>query len=100
MSSNRTRVTITGGEGQLASALSLYFPYANYPSKRKLDVTNPDSCEAYFSDRPVQLIIHTAAETRYNAPREILESVNVDGTWNVLRWAEIHHARFVYLSTD
>lgn len=100
MRSNITKTVVTGGEGQLASALSLYFPYAEYPSKRQLDVSDPDSCARYFSNRSVALVIHTAAEISHKAPRDILESVNVDGTWNITRWAESHGARMVYISTD
>lgn len=100
MRSAITKTVITGGEGQLASALSLYFPYASYPSKKQLDVSDADSCSRYFSNRSVQLVIHTAAEISHKAPRDILESVNVDGTWNVTRWAESHGARMVYISTD
>lgn len=100
MRSTMTRICITGGEGQLASALSLYFPFASYPGRKKLDVSDGESCDRYFSQRSFALIIHTAAETAHNAPREMLESVNVDGTWNVTRWAEVQHARMVYISTD
>lgn len=100
MRSAITRTVVTGGEGQLASALSLYFPYAEYPSKRQLDVSDPDSCARYFSNRSVQLVIHTAAEISHKAPRDLLESVNVDGTWNITRWAESHGARLIFVSTD
>jgi dTDP-4-dehydrorhamnose reductase len=100
MRSSNTRILITGGEGQLASALSLYFPYADYPGKKQLDVANHDSCDRYFWGKRYDLVIHTAAEIAYNAPRDLLESVNVDGTWNITRWAEVNHARMVYISTD
>ena len=100
MRSTLTPIVITGGEGQLASALSLYFPYADFPGKRRLDVADVGSCARYFSNRSVQLVIHTAAEISYRAPQEVLESVNVDGTWNVTRWAESHGARLVYISSD
>lgn len=100
MVSTHTRILVTGGQGQLASALSLYFPYATYASKRDLDVADPDSCDRFFWGKRFDLIIHTAAEIAYHAPKDVLETVNVDGTWNVTRWAEVNHARMVYISTD
>lgn len=98
--SRTTHITITGGQGQLASALSLYFPLADYPGRDRLDVTDDTSCARYFSSHSVELVIHTAAEIAYDAPRDHLQQVNVEGTRNVTGWAELLGARMVYLSSD
>lgn len=100
MASSLTRILITGGQGQLASALSLYFPYATYASKQDLDVTDMDGCRRLFSGQSFDLVIHTAAEISYSAPKDVLRTVNVLGTANVTYWAERHNARLVYISTD
>lgn len=52
----------------------------------------------------VDLIVHCAADIRLNAPLEELRRTNVEGVWNVLRFAEEAHAhhglqRFSHVST-
>lgn len=98
--SRLTSIVVTGGQGQLAQCLTAYFPYAEYPGRTELDVANPNSVNRYFSSRSVDLVIHTAAETAYDAPLDALLSTNAGGTLNVTRAAAKQHARMVYLSTD
>ena len=100
MTSTGTRIVVTGGEGQLAACLKAYFPFAEYPGKRALDVSDPLACERYFSHRSVDLVIHTAAEIAYDAPLDAYWRHNVAGTVNIARVAASHGARLVYLSTD
>lgn len=95
-----TAITVTGGAGQLAQSLKPYFPFADYPTKRELNVADAASCRAYFSSHSVQLILHLAAETAYDAPAESYVMNNVVGTANVTLWAKRIGARLVYTSTD
>ena len=100
MSSRLTRIVVTGGDGQLAQALRPYFPYAEFPSKRELDVANPQSCRAYFSHRSVDVVVHAGAETDPRAAPESYLANNILGTTHVARWCRTKRARLVYLSTD
>lgn len=98
--SNLTRIVVTGGEGILATALRDYFPLAEYPSRRELDVANPNSCRNYFGHRQVGLVIHCGAETAHNAGADAYLASNILGTAHVAQWARSKQARLVYLSTD
>ena len=95
-----TAITITGGAGQLALCLKPYFPYADYPTKRELNVADAASCKAYFSTHSAALVIHLAAETAHDAPAESYIMNNVVGTANITLWSKRIGARLVYTSTD
>src|SRR5881396_494423 len=43
--------------------------------------------EPAIDPRDIDVIVHAAADTRFRAPREEQERVNVQGTQNVLAWA-------------
>jgi dTDP-4-dehydrorhamnose reductase len=98
--SSLTRIVVTGGAGQLAQCLKPYFPFAEYPTKKELNVADQGSCKAYFSTRSVELILHLAAETAFDAPAESYLMNNVVGTTNIALWAKRIGARLVYTSTD
>src|SRR2546422_722621 len=93
-------ITITGGAGQLALCLKPYFPFADYPTKRELNVADAASCKAYFSMHSVALVIHLAAETAFDAPAESYIMNNVIGTANITLWSKRIGARLVFTSTD
>lgn len=93
-------VAVTGGHGMLGTALRDYFPQADFLSRQSCDVGNPGSVRQWFSHHRYDLILHLAAETRYDAAPEALCHVNVSGTANVLQWARKQGARFLYASTD
>src|SRR2546422_5727046 len=95
-----TAITITGGAGQLALCLKPYFPYANYPTKRELNVADAASCKTYFSTHSAALVIHLAAEPAFDAPAESYIMNNVVGTANITLWSKRIGARLVYASTD
>src|SRR2546422_1896111 len=95
-----TAITITGGAGQLALCLKPYFPFADYPTKRELNVADAASCKAYFSTHSAALVIHLAAETAHDAPAESYIMNNVVGTANITLWSKRIGARLVYTSTD
>lgn len=98
--SGTTAIVVTGGGGQLAQCLKPYFPFAQYPTKRDLNVADRASCKAYFSTHSAQLILHLAAETAHDAPPESYIMNNIVGTANVTLWAKHLNARLVYTSTD
>ena len=99
-SSALTRITITGGNGRLAQALKPYFPFADYTTRKDLDVADPKSCRAYFSTHSVDVILHLAAETKPDAGYDTYLSNNVMGTTHIARWARQLNVRLIYTSTD
>lgn len=93
-------VAVTGGAGMLATALRDYFPHADYLSRQSCDVANPGSVKAWFGQHRYDLILHLAAETRYDAPEEALVHTNILGTAHVVQYARRQGARLVFTSTD
>lgn len=100
MTSNRTRIAVTGGTGILATALRDYFPAADYLSRASVDVTNWTSVKQWFSTHTYDLILHLAAETRHDAQARALVNTNIVGTAHVVEFARRQGARLVYTSTD
>ena len=91
---------VTGGSGRLGTALRPYFSDALFPTRAELDVANPNSINRYFSARSVGCIVHLAAETRYDAPWDLLVRTNIVGTAQIALVAQKQGARCVYTSTD
>lgn len=96
----RVKIAVTGGCGQLATALHAYYPHADFLSRASVDVSNAASCRSWFQSRKYDLIIHAGAATKHDAHPAELMAVNVIGTGNVLQWARKQNARFIYTSTD
>jgi nucleoside-diphosphate-sugar epimerase len=65
------------------------------------DVTDPASLEPVTELRNIDVVIHAAADTRFRAPPDIHEQINVLGTRNMLACATSlpRLRRFVHVST-
>ena len=65
------------------------------------DVTDPALANATIDPRDIEIVIHAAADTRFRAPRDEQERVNVTGTQHMLAWARQFPRlrRFVLVST-
>ena len=95
-----TRILVTGGEGILAQALQLYFPYADYCGRETCDVTRAEHVRMAFQNLKPELVIHCAAQTSHNAEPFSYVQANIQGTVNVAAQAKKIGARVIYPSTD
>ena len=94
-------ILVTGGSGQVGTAIDRMWPHARVLPRSSLDVTDPVAVQHHVRD--VQVVVHLAAFTDVdgceNDPRRA-EAANVQGTANVVEAARRVGARVIYLSTD
>ena len=99
---------ITGGTGQLGSELRKLLDekqvaYVSVGSK-ELDITDGKAVNQLILELNPEVIYHCAAYTAVDAAedegKELNQAVNVVGTENVAKAAEIVGATLVYISTD
>lgn len=99
------RILITGGQGQLGSALQrvLNTDTVFAPSHEQLDITNFAQVRQYMEEVAPDLVIHAAAltDTRLceDAP-DLAYQVNVLGTWHIANAASARNLPLVYISTN
>lgn len=98
---------ITGGTGLLGTNLVPLLSVEGYdvlsPSSKELDITCAQSVTDYFKNNDFELIIHMAAYTDVKkAETDFLKciTVNVIGTYNMLRESVDGDIKFIYISTD
>lgn len=99
------RILITGGHGQLGSALADVLAASHsldLPSSAELDIAAPDACASVVGRRP-DLVIHSAAFTNVDAcarePERALR-VNALGTRSVALACRQLDIPLVYISTN
>ncbi len=102
-------IVLTGSTGLVGHALSVLFA-KDYdmllPTRRELDITNEDACDAYFQQHTPDVVIHTAAftDTGY-AEKErgntdgVCWRVNVKGTKYITSAASRVGSYCIFLST-
>lgn len=99
---------ITGGTGQLGSELRKLLDekqvkYISVGSK-ELDITNSEAVNQLILELKPTVIYHCAAYTAVDAAEDVgkglNQAVNVVGTENVAKAAEVVGATLVYISTD
>jgi 3-oxoacyl-[acyl-carrier protein] reductase len=84
-------MVITGGAGDLGTALALEFRQAGWrveaPGREQLDVTDPDSVAQFFENRELDLLVCNAGAIRdtllsktTEADWDAMMAVNLDGT--------------------
>jgi len=109
------KIFITGAEGYLGSKLYEYladklpehkivgsFIEENENSALiKLDITDLEEVKKILKKEKPDVIIHTAAIAHGEASsnKELLEKVNVNGTYNLIETAKNIKARFVFISS-
>jgi len=98
---------ITGGTGLLGTNLVPLLLDEGYeifsPTSSEMDITCVESVSKYFSENTFELVIHMAAYTDVKkAETDFLNciSVNVIGTYNVLKESIKRDMKFIYISTD
>jgi dTDP-4-dehydrorhamnose reductase len=113
----KTKVLLTGASGFLGfnlmsllkTELELYGTYCTNPPPIegyrliKLDVTSPENVKEVLETIEPEVIIHAAAKADVDfceKNHDISFKVNVCGSENLARRAELVGARFIYLSTD
>lgn len=73
------------------------------PHLAELDITDQQAVENYVENFHPDVIVHCAAYTNVDGAEKDAETcrkVNVDGTENLVRAAEIINAKVIYISTD
>lgn len=94
---------VRGGKERLASVLDYYFgdTYANEFGKRIVvldgDITKETLAETLPDD--VQTVIHTAATVKHYGSYDYFHGVNVQGTKNVIAYAQRMGAKLMHIST-
>jgi len=113
----KTKVLLTGASGflgfNLMSLLKTEFElYGTYCANRppiegyrliKLDVTSPENVKEVLETIEPEVIIHAAAKADVDfceSNHDVSFGVNVRGSENLVKQAELIGARFIYLSTD
>ena len=95
------KILITGGGGQLATALKQLLPQAEVATKAELDICT--DLHAARKWRDYSTIINTAAYTAVDAAeqnREQAWAVNANGVANLARIAQNYQLKLVHISTD
>jgi len=107
MTNSLPRVLITGGRGQLASALQ-YHPHAFafsliVLSKEELDITQPSSIQNAIDIHRPDIIINTAAYTAVDKAEDDIEQavlINHIGAWDLAAACQRENILLVHISTD
>ncbi|MDD6061196.1 MAG: dTDP-4-dehydrorhamnose reductase [Oscillospiraceae bacterium] len=101
------KVIVTGAHGQLGSDVVCALQKSGHtpiPADREeFDITDADQTQAFFLLHRPDAVIHCAAYTavdKAESEADICRLVNVTGTENVARAAEMFHAKMLYISTD
>lgn len=102
-----TRILVTGGLGQLGSALFQHAK-ANYfnvkcCSHAEFDINSLKSIQHYISAFQPDIIINTAAYTAVDkAEKEIAAAMKINyiGAKNLALWCQANHVPLIHLSTD
>lgn len=102
---NKMRVLVTGGNGQLAAAISELESHFEFwfADKYALDITDARSVSEAFNKWLPDAVIHCAAYTNVEAAEKERESayrINSFGTELIANACEMVKAKLIYISTD
>jgi dTDP-4-dehydrorhamnose reductase len=107
MKQSSLKVLITGGNGQLASALTHQSHETDYLlmpfSSQELDITRATSIENAIAKLKPDVIINTAAYTAVDhaeVDEELAMRVNYTGAQLLAELCQLHQVKLVHLSTD
>ena len=93
------KILVTGGTGQLAQEIKLLLPQASYPTRAELDLSRPQSINAYLKQNKFDLIINCAAYTKVDlAEKERHECSDVNTVAPGILGNEC--SRVIHFSTD
>ena len=104
----KTKVLVTGSEGQLGQTLNeLYSNDQNYDikfvSKADLDITNKESIEGIFNKHSFDYCINCAAYTNVELAEEHTDlafSINAEGVKYLAEVCKANKATLIHISTD
>jgi dTDP-4-dehydrorhamnose reductase len=98
-----TEILVTGGTGQLATALAAAAPArVRVVGRPTMDFDRPDTLDALF-DRPPAILVNAAAWTAVDAAEaepDAARRANTDGPARLAALCQRHGTRFIHLSTD
>lgn len=100
------KVLVTGGKGQLGTALRKTAPEgadALYVDIDDLDITLPDAVAGFVGRVKPGVIINAAAYTavdKAESDEDAARRINCTGVANLAAAAAAHHARVIHVSTD
>lgn len=98
-----SRVLVTGGKGQLASAIQKLCPDFVFVPSNELDITNPNQLNLFFEHNKFDLVINCAAFTDVEAAEDHSADaykVNSEGVNMLLNQIEKHNLGLIHVSTD
>lgn len=102
-------VLVTGGDGQLGSALSALTGRMNLPFRfyftdaGELDITDRSQIESFVVRQQIRYILNFAAYTavdKAESDREKAYAINAAGVENIAQVAKQHGVKVIHLSTD
>ncbi len=98
----RSKILVTGGNGQLAREIVKLDKSVLAPTKQEMDVSSFQQIESYCLGKNVGIIIHAGAVTnKFNEDRDQdYISSNIIGTAQVTLWCMKNNVRLVYISSD
>lgn len=107
-SKEKKMILITGSNGQLGTELRYLLDERNVDyvavDVAEMDITNAEMVDKVFSQVKPSLVYHCAAYTAVDAAEDegkaLNQAINVDGTVNIAKACQKHHATLVYISTD
>jgi dTDP-4-dehydrorhamnose reductase len=94
---------ITGGTGQVGSALRALFPDADAPGRASLDLSEPEGIVPYLDAHRPSVILNAAAYTavdRAEQEEQLATTVNGTSVGVLAGWAARRGVPFVTFSTD
>ncbi|MFL0352880.1 dTDP-4-dehydrorhamnose reductase [Xanthomarina sp. GH4-25] len=105
----KTKVLVTGANGQLAKTIREHYANNNetldfkFVSKSELDITNKTQLKIFFNTNHVDYCVNCAAYTavdKAESDYEMACSINVIGSKNLAEACKTHHITLIHISTD
>ena len=103
---NKNKIVVTGGSGRFAQSLKktkCKYKFI-YPTRKRLDITNPNSIKRFLKKNKPQSVLHLAGLSRPMAEHEtnISKSINLNviGTANLVNICSELKIKLIYFSTS
>ena len=103
---NKNKIVVTGGSGRFAQSLKktkCKYKFI-YPTRKRLDITNPNSIKRFLKKNKPQSVLHLAGLSRPMAEHEtnISKSINLNviGAANLVNICSELKIKLIYFSTS
>jgi len=97
------KILITWGTGRLGKACKKIFPNAIYPTRKDMDITNPEMVESFLEIQKPKYIIHLAALAsipKCEENKDLAWKINVEASRNLIKIAKkLWVKKFLYLQS-